>query len=270
MAEIYQLPNQDSQSLSESESRILGLIEATRNISQFSTTLIESSHPNSEVEFGYYAQLSEARDVGEFEKKIGKSINALGFDEFSYCWSASAESDVGRLINISPHLLKDYFYEQFYEQDLILPYASSTTEPIYHSTLHDYAASAPLTKKLTASNGPSDELIGNSVGHLFEACAKRSGNSEILLRVENASDRLNYIRICEARMQAKSEDPLLLILQYGAVGDYAGLRTELNTQFDLSLRLLPHVMRQGIFPVVPVIEELVVASVIHEPKKSWR
>lgn len=127
-----------------------------------------------------------------------------------------------------------------------------------------------LTKKLTLSNDPSDELIANSVGHLFEACAKRSGNSEILLRVENASDRLNYIRICEARMQTQSEDPLLLILQYGAEGDYAGLRTALNTQFDLSLRLLPHVMRQGIFPVVPVIEELVVASVIHEPKKSWR
>lgn len=127
-----------------------------------------------------------------------------------------------------------------------------------------------LRKKLTLLKAPSDEVIANSVGQLFEACAKRSGNSEILLRVENASDRLNYIRICEARMQTAPLDPLLLILQYGSEGNYDKLRAALNTQFDLSLRLLPHVMRQGIFPAVPVEEELVVESVIQVPKKDWR
>jgi DNA-binding transcriptional regulator YhcF (GntR family) len=127
-----------------------------------------------------------------------------------------------------------------------------------------------LRKKLTLLKAPSDEVIANSVGLLFEACAKRSGNSEILLRVENASDRLNYIRICEARMQTAPLDPLLMILQCGSEGNYDELRTALNTQFDLSLRLLPHVMRQGIFPVVPVIEELVVESVMQAPKTDWR
>jgi DNA-binding GntR family transcriptional regulator len=127
-----------------------------------------------------------------------------------------------------------------------------------------------LRKKLTLLKAPTDEVIAVSTGQLFEACAKRSGNSEILLRIENASDRLNYIRICEARMQTASLDPLLKILQYGAEGDYDSLRTALNNQFDLSLRMLPHVMRQGIFPAVSVIEEVVVENAVHEPKQSWR
>jgi hypothetical protein len=71
-------------------------------------------------------------------------------------------------------------------------------------------------------------------------------------------------------MQTAPLDPLLMILQCGSEGNYDELRTALNTQFDLSLRLLPHVMRQGIFPVVPVIEELVVESVMQAPKTDWR
>ncbi|MGB0450306.1 MAG: hypothetical protein ACPGF6_06905 [Porticoccaceae bacterium] len=127
-----------------------------------------------------------------------------------------------------------------------------------------------LRKKLTLLKAPSDEVIANSVGQLFAACAKRSGNSEILLRVENANDRLNYIRICEARMQTAPLEPLLKIVQYGSEGDYEMLRSSLNTQFELSLRMLPHVMRQGIFPAVSMTDEVVVESVAEKPNSSWR
>ncbi len=127
-----------------------------------------------------------------------------------------------------------------------------------------------LSKKLTLLKSPSDEVIANSVGQLFQACAKRSGNSEILLRVENASDRLNYIRICEARMQTAPLEPLLEIVQFGSKGDYEMLRAGLKTQFELSLRMLPHVMRQGIFPPVSVIDEVVVERVAEKPQSSWR
>jgi DNA-binding transcriptional regulator YhcF (GntR family) len=122
-----------------------------------------------------------------------------------------------------------------------------------------------LRKKLLLLNAPTDEVIATSMGLLFEACAKRSGNSEILLRVENANDRLNYIRICEARMQVKPLDPLLMILKYGSEGSYVDLKAALKTQFELSLRLLPHVMRQGIFPAVSVIEEAAVEIITREP-----
>jgi cysteine synthase A len=68
MAEINQLPIQESDSSPESESRLLRFIEASKNISQFSTTLIKNSHPNSEVEFGYYAELSEALAISIIEE----------------------------------------------------------------------------------------------------------------------------------------------------------------------------------------------------------
>lgn len=127
-----------------------------------------------------------------------------------------------------------------------------------------------LRKKLTLLKAPTDEVIATSIGLMFEVCAKRSGNNEILLRVKNANDRLNYIRICESRMQVAPLDTLLKILQLGADSDFDALRVSLNLQFDVSLGLLPHVMRQGIFPLVPIIEELVIEKVIHEPLKSWR
>ena len=127
-----------------------------------------------------------------------------------------------------------------------------------------------ILKKLTLLKAPSDEVIAHSVGQIFSACAKRSGNGEILLRIENANDRLNYIRICEARMQTVPLEPLLKIVQFGSEGDYEMLRSSLNTQFEHSLRMLPHVMRQGIFPAVSMTDEVVVDSVTEKPKLNLR
>jgi hypothetical protein len=188
MAEINQLPIQESESHSDSDNRILSLLEDSRNISQFSTTLIANSPtPSSEVEFGYYAQLSEARDIKEFEAKISGAINALGFDEFSYCWSANNKPDTGRLINISPHLLKDYFAEQFFEQDLILPYANASTKPIYQSTLHDYAANAPFETKMTRMMRAINNLNRcHGYYDFYNSFAKaKNRNGNVMLSVTN-------------------------------------------------------------------------------------
>ena len=127
-----------------------------------------------------------------------------------------------------------------------------------------------LRKKLMLLKAPTDEVIANSTGLLFEACAKRSGNSEILQRVQNVSDRVNYIRICEARMQTAPLEPLLEILEYGSEGNYEKLRAALNAQYDLSLKLLPHVIRQGIFPAISMTEEAVIEKIVHEPKRDWK
>ena len=216
MAEINQLPVQetalqDTEQFSETES-ILSLLEASRKISQYSTTLIKSVPPSSEVEFGYYAQLSEARTVEEFEQKIGAAIKELGFHEFSYCWSANTEYDPSRLINISSHLLRDYFSEQFYEQDLILPYANATTEPVYQSTLHDYAASAPFETKmsrmmraisnLNRSHGYYDfynsfAKAKNSIGNVMLSVTNRGCNTVQLKALVAGSESTLQI-LCEA------------------------------------------------------------------------
>ncbi len=187
MAEINQLPIQESEPPSDSDSRILSLLEASKNISQFSTTLIKNFPPNSETEFGYYADLSGAKDINEFEAKIGVSVNALGFDEFSYCWSSNTEPDAGRLINISPQLLNDYFAERFYEQDLILPYANATINPVYLSTLHDYAANAPFETKMTRMMRAINNL-NRSHGYydFYNSFANaKNGNGNVMLSVTN-------------------------------------------------------------------------------------
>ena len=153
MAEINQLPVQetalqDTEQFSETES-ILSLLEASRKISQYSTTLIKEIPPSSEVEFGYYAELSEARNIEEFEQKIGKAIRALGFDEFSYFRATGGSGDPQRLVTISQEMIKNYYSEQFYLYDLILPYATTNTLPVFQSTFHSYIDKAPFDIEIT-------------------------------------------------------------------------------------------------------------------------
>ena len=71
-------------------------------------------------------------------------------------------------------------------------------------------------------------------------------------------------------MQTVPLEPLLKIVQFGSEGDYEMLRSSLNTQFEHSLRMLPHVMRQGIFPAVSMTDEVVVDSVTEKPKLNLR
>ena len=149
MAEINQLPIQESEPPSDSDSRILSLLEAEKNISQFSTTLIKNLPPNSETEFGYYADLSGAKDINEFEKKIKTHIEALGFNEFSFFRSAGHYGDPQKLINISSCMVHDYYTEKLYEHDLILTYANKNTKPIFQSVLYEYAAQSPVDTAMT-------------------------------------------------------------------------------------------------------------------------
>jgi hypothetical protein len=65
-------------------------------------------------------------------------------------------------------------------------------------------------------------------------------------------------------------ESLLKIVQYGSEGDYEKFRAALKCQFELSLRILPHVMHQGIFPGVTVIDEVVVETIATKPKLDWR
>jgi hypothetical protein len=211
MAEINQLPIQETESNPDSDSRILSLLDASKNISQFSTTLIKDVLPNSEVEFGYYAELSEAKDIDEFEEKIGAAVNSLGFDEFSYFWSANPKLDSGRLINISPHLLSDYFAEQFYEQDLILPYSNATTKPVFQSTLHDYAANAPFETKMTRMMRAIN-CLNRSHGYydFYNSFARaKNGNGNVMLSVTNRGcstvSLKELVKGCESTLQVLCE-----------------------------------------------------------------
>jgi DNA-binding CsgD family transcriptional regulator len=178
MAEINQLPIQESEPLTDSESRILSLIEASKNISHFSTTLINGAPPSSEVEFGYYAELSEAKDVNEFEQKIDAAIKALGFDEFSYFRTAGSNGDPQKLVTISQDMLRNYYDEEFYRYDLILNYISVNVSPIYQSTLHDYVDKAPFEIEMTRLM-KAIYALNKSYGYYdYYNCLSRATNGE--------------------------------------------------------------------------------------------
>lgn len=185
MAEINQLPIQESEPLSDSESRILSLIEASKKISHFSTTLINDVPPSSEVEFGYYAELSEAKDVNEFEGKIDKLIKALGFDEFSYFRAAGANGDLQKLVTISQDMLSNYYNEEFYKHDLILNYINVNVSPIYQSALHDYVNKAPFEIEMTRLM-KAIYALNKSYGYYdYYNCLSKAtnGNGNIMLSV---------------------------------------------------------------------------------------
>lgn len=186
MAEINQLPIQESEPYLDSDNRILSLLETSKNISQFSTTLIgNNSAPSSEVEFGYYAQLSESVDVNEFKQKIDKFIRALGFDEFSYFRSGGANEDPQDLVTISQDMLKNYYMEEFYKYDLILNYINVNVSPIYQSALHGYVDNAPFEIEMTRLM-KAIYALNKSYGYYdYYNCVTKAknGNGNVMLSV---------------------------------------------------------------------------------------
>ena len=117
-----------------------------------------------------------------------------------------------------------------------------------------------LNKKLALDQIPSDQVIANSSGAIFEYCARRSGNLEIVQRVKNMNDRLNHTRVCESQMEKAPVVPLLAITRQGVDGNYKDLRNLFDDQYNRSLMLLPHVMRQRVLPVIVVVEETLVKT----------
>jgi hypothetical protein len=215
MAEINQLPIQETaiqeaEQFTESDS-ILSLLEASRNISQYSTTLIKEVFPNSEVEFGYYAELSACEDIFEFKQKIVKSIKALGFEEFSYFRTAGASEDPQKLINVSSTMIHDYYTERLYEHDLILPYACKNTKPVFQTTLYDYAAQAPVDTEMTVMMKALCKL-NNSYGYyeFYNSLARaKNRNGNVMLSVTNRGcNPVSFRKLvagCESTLQVLCE-----------------------------------------------------------------
>ena len=125
---------------------------------------------------------------------------------------------------------------------------------------------AGLNKLLSLPKGPTDKTIATSIGSIFEYCARRSGNREIVERIKNMNDRLNHIRVCESRMQAVPVVPLLEIIKQGIDGNYEELRELFKEQHAQSMMLLPHVMRLGISSEITANEEKIVESIVLNAK----
>ena len=118
-----------------------------------------------------------------------------------------------------------------------------------------------MNKKLSLDDDPTNEIIADSSGAIFEYCARRSGNFEIVERIQNMNDRLNYVRVCESRMEQSPVIQLIEITREGVDGNYSALKTLFDEQYDRSVLLLPHLMRQRILPVIAVLDKTTVNAV---------
>lgn len=118
-----------------------------------------------------------------------------------------------------------------------------------------------MNKKLSLDVEPTNEVIADSSGAIFEYCARRSGNFEIVERIQNMNDRLNYVRVCESRMEQSPVIQLIEITREGVDGNYSALKTLFDEQYDRSVLLLPHLMRQRILPVIAVVDKTTVNAV---------
>lgn len=186
----------------------------------------------SEHEFGYYADLSSAHSVSEFKNKILTIVQIFGFSDFSFKRMHWGDID-SKLLVTRPH-----------------------------------AGISRLNKKLKITHIPSDEVITNSSGVIFEYCARRSGNLEIVQRIKNMNDRLNHTRVCESRMEKAPVVPLIEITRQGVDGNYKDLQKLFDDQYSRSVMLLPHIMRQRILPVITVVEETLVKTLSLEAARS--
>ena len=80
------------------------------------------------------------------------------------------------------------------------------------------------------------------------------------LSEECRNPRLNHTRVCESRMEKAPVVALIEITRQGVDGNYKDLQKLFNDQYSRSVILLPHVMRQRIFPVIAVVEKKLVKT----------
>ena len=142
------------------------------------------SEPNLEAAYGYYLELSSAKDVGEFRQKIDAVINRLGFSEYAFVRLASLE-DSEELISVTPDLIDAYYKEGFHEYDLALRYANEHARPVFRSTINEYVFQAPFNCDHTRCMREIDEL-NKSFGYydFYNIPAKaKNGNGHVLLSV---------------------------------------------------------------------------------------
>lgn len=98
----------------------------------------------SEVDFGYFAKLSTARDFSDFKQRISHETHRLGFSDFAFARLSGSDVDPNILATTPKELVRLYFEEGLDRHDLIVPYVQSNGQPTYRSSLEEYVEHAPF------------------------------------------------------------------------------------------------------------------------------
>lgn len=123
----------------------------------------EQQH-NSQVEFGFYSELSSSADVLDFKTRISAIVSRLGFSDFAFVRLASRDADFSMLMSTPKTLLDSYHQEGLYENDMMFSYAKTKTVTIFRSTLDDYISQSPVETNMTRTMKEIYEL-NKSLGY---------------------------------------------------------------------------------------------------------
>lgn len=96
-----------------------------------------------DIEYGYYFELSSAKDLRDFKRRIGNIVKRLGFGDYGFVRLANVEES-RELISIEDDLINSYDKAGLYEHDLVLQHAIEHTQPIFRSTVNEHVFEAPF------------------------------------------------------------------------------------------------------------------------------
>jgi len=108
------------------------------------------------TEYGYYIELSSAKDVGDFKQKIDNAVKRLGFSDFAFVRLAGEDS--GKLITVAQPLMDAYYKAGLYEKDMAVQHAAQDVQHFFRSTINEYLFQMPFTCDHTRCMREADDL----------------------------------------------------------------------------------------------------------------
>lgn len=100
----------------------------------------------------FYQELSRAKDINDFERRISRKLENLGFSDFAYARIDANGGTTAGLSTTREDMLRTYQEEAFYECDLVMQHSRKKSTPIFTSTIESYIADAPFDNELFDRN----------------------------------------------------------------------------------------------------------------------
>ena len=125
------------------------------------SSVVEVSDDNLTAEYSFYVELSSAKDVRGFKRKIGTAVERLGFSEYAFV-RLNGLVDAELLISVDPTLVKTYFNHGLHEADLVLQHAcEENIQPFFRSVVNEYVFKIPCSCPKTRCMRAADKLNRN-------------------------------------------------------------------------------------------------------------
>jgi DNA-binding CsgD family transcriptional regulator len=113
---------------------------------------------NKEVQYGYFAELDESRNEEELKENVLNIIKHLGFSDYSVVNLHCIYEPQHQLSSMPTPLVRSYYENRLYTEDMILQTAINLAGPFLSSTIHDHVETAPYSSDMTRKMAAIYEL----------------------------------------------------------------------------------------------------------------